>query len=127
MNAPDLEVPPALLTGLLQLVRATVRDAIKASGEGATEADPWVAIDTYLDMTRREAADLARGGKVEGARKVGNRWRARRSECDAVMVRIGLPPPVAKSTPPDDADQGADGVLAELGLKRVRGKVRGAR
>lgn len=126
--APALEAPPALIAGLVELIRATVRAEARASQEG--DGDPWVAIDTYLDMTRREASELARGGEIEGARKIGKRWRARRSACDSAIERIGLAPPAPRSTiaaNDGDEDQGADGVLAELGLTRVPEKASGRR
>lgn len=117
LTASALEAPPALIAGLVELIRATVRAEASREGDG----DPWVLIDLHLGMTRREAAELARAGHVKGARKLGKRWRARRSECDAAIERIGVAPPVPSITTPaiDDGDQGADGVLAELGLERV--------
>jgi hypothetical protein len=125
LTASALEVPPALLAGLVELVRATVRAEASREGDG----DPWVEIAVHLGMSRREAAELARAGHVKGARKLGKRWRAKRSECDAAIERIGVAPPAPSPTPPaldDGEDQGADGVLAELGLARipVKGKAK---
>lgn len=118
LTASALEVPPALLAGLVELVRATVRAEASREGDG----DPWVAIDAHLGVTRREAADLARAGHVHGARKLGKRWRAKRSECDAAIERIGGAPPAPRPTTvaADDGEEpSGDSVLAELGLQRV--------
>jgi hypothetical protein len=126
MSAPAFEVPQALLTGLLQIVRAAVRAEVKALQDG--DGEPWVAIDTHLGLSRREAGELARAGLVDGARKLGKRWRAKRSACDAAMERIGrAPAPLPAPASNDGDDQGADGVLAELGLVRVNGKGRNSR
>lgn len=125
-TASALEVPPALLAGLVELVRATVRAESSRDGDG----DSWVAVDTYLGITRREAAELARAGHVHGARKLGKRWRARRSECDAAIERVGLAPPAPSTTPAanDDGEEpSGDSVLAELGLERVPEKVKARR
>ncbi|MEP7125712.1 MAG: hypothetical protein ABJE95_32580 [Byssovorax sp.] len=120
LTASALEVPPALLAGLAEYIRAAVR----AEASQTSDGDPWVAIDAHLGVTRREAAELARAGHVEGARKLGKRWRARRSACDAAIERVGIaPPPLASAgSPSTDDDQGADAVLAELGLERVAAK-----
>jgi hypothetical protein len=119
MTTPALEVPPTLLAGLVEFIQATAIAAMKAAPEGA--GDPWVAIDAHLGLTRREAAELARAGHVKGARKLGKRWRARRSACDDAMERIGVAPPAPSTSAAndDEDDQGADGVLAELGLVRT--------
>ena|SRR5512132_1558048 len=128
-GAADFEVPPALLAGLVELVRATVRAEVKASQEQDADGDPWVVIATYLGMKPREASELARAGHVEGARKLGKRWRARRSACDAAIERIGVAPPATAA--PAAASEEGDGfdpvLLAELGLEIVPSKGRARR
>lgn len=98
------------------LVTAKVREALKVAQ--GPDLDPWVVVFVYLALTRREAAELCREGKIEGAVKHAKCWRARRSACDAAMLRIGVAPPArTNDAEPEDVEE--DDILAAAGLVLV--------
>jgi len=119
-TATDSEVPAALLADLGAWVRATVRAEVKAAQGEEDGGDPWVTISQYLSISPRAAYEHAKSGRIEGARKLDSRWRARRSACDRFMEQHGTPPASAAN---DSTDEGAS-LLNELGLEQAARKPR---
>lgn len=118
-NAADLEVPPALLAGLVELVRWTVRDELRAA-QGDAAGDPVVPVDKRAQCSRRQASEWCRSGRIPEARKVGKRWHARASTIDSALEAMGesarrAPAPLSVA-PANDGDTDR-ALLDELGLE----------
>lgn len=69
---------------LVPVVRAAVR--LELEERRAADADPLVDVAEGLPLSRRTAYALAREGKIPGARKLGKRWVAHRSELDRFVA-----------------------------------------
>lgn len=102
----------AALDGLahgLELALASVRTLMDEP-----DPDEWVGQDES-PLGRRRHRELAKSGKLAGARKLGATWLVRRREIDAYIDSTGTAP--AATTAENDASESAD-ILAFRAPKR---------
>lgn len=95
----DVYSPDAIgraLRALLVLLAPLLAPMVARELRGRTtedDADPWVD-QACSPLGRRAHCRACAAGKIEGARKVGKRWLARRSALDAYVQAHGRAPRV---------------------------------
>jgi hypothetical protein len=98
-----IKLGSALAPALRSLVRTTVREELRATGD----ADPWIPHPRWPCASRRAACALARSGALEGVRRVGQGrgalYLVRRSVLDAWIEAHPLDAPA--DTEPDDYER----------------------
>jgi hypothetical protein len=106
----------ALLEALLKLVAIEVTPLVRAALDAQANDDPW--LDHCLwPFTRRTSLRLARAGTIEGVRRSGRKYFARRSAIDAYLE--GQPAPATPTADEPDhraqePDSGAGAALLAL-------------
>ncbi|MBK6463150.1 MAG: helix-turn-helix domain-containing protein [Myxococcales bacterium] len=96
---------------LLALVRTAVREELAST---RSESDP-IDVCEALPLSRRVVLGLCRAGKIQGARKVGKRWLARREDVERFLATV--PARRVKVSPANDEPWSASAALSRAGVR----------
>jgi hypothetical protein len=107
-SAPDLE------RALGELVAKAVDARLRELGIAPGMVDPVVPVVGALPVKRTKATEICRSGAIEGAKRIGRVWVARRSAIDAYVA--SLPAPTAENDDEDEEHDEVDDELAKLGF-----------
>lgn len=83
----------------------------------SSDPEEWVE-QGNSPLGRRRHCELARAGKLAGARKVNGHWQVKRKVIDEYIDENGAPSPAAGAAQSEDADMAA--ILAFRAPKRKR-------
>ena len=98
------------------IVDSRIAAALAAHAASPVDADPWLPHTSWGLGSRRRCAELARRGAIEGARRAGKLWLARRSAIDAYVTSLASP----TSTTTSSYDPIAAARAARQGMRGAR-------
>ncbi len=111
--SPDLDRALRPLAALLApLLAPMVAKELRSKATEDDTADPWVD-QTHSPLGRRAHCRACSAGKIEGARKLGKKWLARRSALDAYVQAHGRAP-VEHAAEHDTGEPTEADIAAEL-------------